>query len=201
MTLWVVGLDLSTSTSGIARTHDRHGEPRLAVSTVDSSKRPLLAQVDIVEMAVRQMCGWVNGFPAWPAGRRPDLVVIEGTFSREGGSDYPLHAVRANVLQWLYRQRIPCVEVQPLTLKTFATGSGSTRGKTKVTKDKVCAAVVATYGRFLHINPRDSDACDAVALMAMGLHAYGQPLAEVPETHRRALDGIDWPKLKTGALT
>jgi crossover junction endodeoxyribonuclease RuvC len=199
--LRVIGLDLSTAASGMAQTHDSTGQPRLSVRTIDTAKRPLHDQIDMIEMAVRKACGWVNGFPAWP-GHRPDLVVVEGTFSREGGSDYPLHAVRANVLQWLHRQRIPYVDVQPLTLKMWATGSGATRGKNKVSKAGVCAAIVATYGRFLHINPRDDNCCDAVALLTMGLAAYGQPLADVPETHRRALASIStWPTLKTGALS
>jgi crossover junction endodeoxyribonuclease RuvC len=196
----VIGLDLSTAASGMAQTHDSAGRPRLSVRTIDSAKRPLHDQIDMIELAVRQACGAAVGRAVNPDAR-PDLVMVEGTFSREGGSDYPLHAVRAVVLQWLHRQRIPYVDVQPLTLKMWATGSGATRGKNKVSKTGVCAAIVATYGRFLHINPRDDNACDAVALLTMGLAAYGQPLADVPETHRRALDSISpWPQLKTGAL-
>ena len=85
--------------------------------------------------------------------------------------------------------------MSPATLKIWATGSGASSGDNKVTKLHVVEAIIAAYGGLLNI-PRDDNACDAVALMSMGLAAYGQPLAEVPETHRRALDSIRWPELK-----
>lgn len=182
--LRVVGLDLSTSATGLAHTHAANGEPRLAVRTITAGLKPLHDQIDTMEYSVRRACQ-----------TKPDVVVIEGSFSRPGASDYPLHALRGVITQWLHRQRIPYVDVQPATVKVWATGSGATRGENKVTKDKVCAAVVATYGGLLHINPRDDDACDAVALLALGLAAYGQPLADVPASHRRALSSVTWPVL------
>lgn len=193
--LRVVGLDLSTSSSGIARTHDSTGEPRRSVASRDTSLRPLHEQIDIIEIDVRRACGVPKTGGAPLDHGRPDLVVIEGTFSRPGGSDYPLHALRGCVTQWLHRQRIPYADVKPSTLKVWATGSGSTRSENKVTKDRVCAAIVATYGPFLLINPRDDDACDAVALMTMGLAAYGQALVDVPRTQTRALAVPTWPAL------
>ncbi|MEV6633912.1 hypothetical protein AB0M54_24490 [Actinoplanes sp. NPDC051470] len=181
--LTVVGLDLSP-TAGIAQTHASNSEPRLSVQSVNAAGRPLHIQADTLQRAVMQACKV-----------RPDVVVIEGTFSRPGGSDYQMHHIRACVTQWLFRQGIPYADVQPSTLKVWATGSGATRGENKVTKDKVCAGVVAMYGRFLHINPRDDDACDAVAALTLGLAAYGQPLTEVPDTHSRAIRAVTWPTL------
>lgn len=182
--LRAVALDISPSATAIARTHDGGGDPRLSVATIDSALRPLHQQIDIVDYAVRRALA-----------SEPDVVIVEGTFSRPGGSDYPVHAVRAVALQAVYRRKVPYVDVQPATLKVWATGSGATRGENKVTKDKVCAAVVATYGLLLNINPRDDNACDAVALLSMGLAAYGQPLADVPQSHRRALAAVTWPEL------
>jgi len=192
--LRVVGLDLSTAATGIAATHASTGESHLWASVLDTSKRPLHTQTDIIDVAVRRACGYGSG-------NRPlsavgvDLVVIEGTFSRGSASDYPLHHVRANVTQWLSRRGLAYVDVSPATLKIWATGSGASSGDNKVTKQQVVEAIIAAYGGLLNI-PRDDNACDAVALMSMGLAAYGQPLAEVPETHRRALDSIRWPQLK-----
>ena len=193
--LRVVGLDLSTAATGIAATHASTGESHLWASVLDTSKRPLHTQTDIIDVAVRRACGYGSG-------NRPlsavgvDLVVIEGTFSRQSGSDYPLHHVRAIVTQWLARQRITYVDVQPGTLKIWATGSGSMRGDSKVTKQQVVEAIIARYGGLLNI-PRDDNACDAVALLSMGLAAYGQPLVdELPESHRRALDSVKWPRLR-----
>lgn len=192
--LRVVGLDLSTAATGIAATHASTGEPHLWATVLNTSKRPLHTQTDIIDVAVRRACGYGSG-------NRPlsavgvDLVVIEGTFSRGSASDYPLHHVRAVVTQWLARQRIAYVDVQPGTLKIWATGSGSMRGDSKVTKDDVVASIIATYGRLLNIAP-DDNVCDAVGLLSMGLAAYGQELAEVPESHRRALKSVRWPDLQ-----
>lgn len=193
--LRIVALDLATDT-GIARTHDTDGQPRLAVDTLSAALLPLHQKIDLIEYRVRRTCG-VPAYGGRPDPRvKPDLVVIEGTFSRAGAADYVLHALHANVKQWMYRQGIPYVDVQPSTLKVWATGSGSTRGENKVGKDKVCAAIVATYGHLLNINPRDDNACDAVAALTLGLAKYGQPLVDsLPQTHRRAMAAVKWPDL------
>lgn len=196
--LRVLALDLATRT-GLAHTHDSAGRERLAVRTIDAGLRPLHDQIDLIEMEVRKACGA-------PSGRltnldaKPDLVAVEGTFSRPGGSDYPLHALRANVLQWFHRQGIPYVEVAPATLKVWATGSGATRGENKVTKQRVCECIVATYGRFLHVNPRDDNAADAVAILTLTLAAYGQALTDVPLHNKRALAAVTWPTLAAKAV-
>jgi crossover junction endodeoxyribonuclease RuvC len=183
--LWVLGLDLAT-VSGIARTHDATGQPRMSVTTVDTSGLPLHDRINETEVYIRRVCG------AGSVVQRPDLVVVEGTFSRRGGgaADYPLHAVRACVLQWLHRQRVPYLEVAPATLKVWATGKGT------ATKRDVVARVIADYGRHLNI-PADDNAADAVALMAMGLYAYGQALAEVTPEQARAVKTLAgrWPSL------
>jgi crossover junction endodeoxyribonuclease RuvC len=192
--LWVTGLDLSTAASGIASTHTSAGDLQLWARALDTAKRPLRVQTDAIDIAVRQACGYGSGNRLVGA-RRADLVVLEGTFSRGSGSDYPLHHVRANVLQWLWRMGIPVVDVSPATVKVWATGSGATRGVNKVTKLKVIESIIATYGHLLAI-PRDDNACDAVALMSLGRAAYGQALA--PVQHGRAaevIDGISWPTI------
>jgi crossover junction endodeoxyribonuclease RuvC len=191
--LRIAAFDIASAT-GRARTHDSLGEPRLSADTLHANMRPLHVQIDLIEMYVRRGCGVPKeGGPINPAAR-PDLVAVEGTFSRPGGSDYPLHAQRALPLQWLYRQQIPYVEVAPATLKVYATGSGATSGENKVTKTQVMAEVFATYGGLLNI-PQDDNACDALVMLAMVLDQYGQPLAEVPQIRRRALAAVDWPEL------
>lgn len=198
--LKVVALDLSNKATAIAATHDPHGDPFLGVYTVPGTALlPLHAQIDLIEAKVRRACGRGSDRKAW----QPDLVVIEGTFSRAGAhtSDYPLHALHSQVKQWLYRREIPYVDVSPATLKVWATGSGSARGASKVTKDDVVRAVMATYGGKMLIDPNDNNQTDAVALLTMALAHYGQPLAEVPSlpgrpnSHRRALSDLPWPAI------
>lgn len=194
--LRMVALDLSLAATAIAATHDPDGVPFLSVFTVpDTACRLLHEQTALIERRVRRSCGWGPAGTVWV----PDVVVIEGTFSREGAhkSDYPLHHLHANIKQWLWRRRIPYVDVSPSTVKLWATGSGSNRGATKVTKRPVVEAIIATYGNHLLINPRDNNQTDAVALLSLGLYAYGQPLTEPPSlNHKKALKSVKWPTLK-----
>jgi crossover junction endodeoxyribonuclease RuvC len=176
--LKVLGLDLKPAGSGIARTHDSDGELRRSVARIGRSLPSVYDQIDIVEYAVRKACD-----------AEPDIAAIEGTFSRPGASDYGQHAIHFAITRALRKRKVPWVDIAPATLKVWATGKGD------ATKRDMCAAVVATYGRFLHINPNDDDSCDAVALLSMALAAYGQPLAEVPESQRRALKVPKWPTL------
>jgi Holliday junction resolvasome RuvABC endonuclease subunit len=177
--LRVLGLDLKPARSGVARTHASDGEPRLSVNGVGIGNLwSIYPQVRAVYSPIAKALNM-----------EPDLVVIEGTFSRPGGSDYGQHAVHFMVTELLDRRGIPFVNVSPKKLKVFSAGNGD------ATKRDVCAQVVADYGRLLHIDPNDDDACDAVAAMAFGLAGFGQPLTTVPEKQRRALDGFVWPKL------
>ncbi|MFI1195492.1 hypothetical protein ACH4T9_19855 [Micromonospora sp. NPDC020750] len=186
--LRMVALDLSTSAAGIAHTHWHDGTPRLGCRTAKTGLMDLHKKIHhvLADVAAAVRC-------------RPHLVVVEGSFSRPGASDGPLHMLRGVVLHWLWTKGIPVANVQPSTLKVWATGSGTTRGENKVTKDKVIAAILATYGALLHIDPRDGDQADAVALLTLGLAAYGQPLAHMPGPNRRALSTPEWPVLATEA--
>ncbi|GAA2681839.1 hypothetical protein [Actinoplanes palleronii] len=193
--LRLVALDLSMRATAIASTHSPKGAERLAVYTVANTEgRPLHVQIDEIEAHVRQSCGFGTG-GVLLGGDRPDLVIIEGTFSRIGGSDYPLHALHGVIKQWLYRRQIPYAEVAPSTVKVWATGSGATSGENKVTKDKVIKGVLATYGHLLNINPRDDNQADAVSLLTLGAAAYGQPLADAPQNRQRAIRSVTWPDL------
>lgn len=182
----MIGLDLSTSSAGIAHTHWHDGTPRLGCRTVKTGLHSLHRKIHHVLSDVAAV-----------AKSRPHLAVIEGSFSRPGASDGPLHMLRGVVLHWLWVQQIPYVDVQPSTVKVWATGSGATNGENKVTKDRVIEAVVSTYGRMFTIDPRDSDQCDAVALLTLGMAAYGQPIAPVGSHQRRALASPKWPTLAT----
>ncbi|MEU4781065.1 hypothetical protein [Micromonospora sp. NPDC023633] len=187
--LRMVALDLSTSAAGIAHTHWHDGTPRLGCRTVKTGLLDLHKKVHhvLADVAAAVKC-------------RPHLVVVEGSFSRPGASDAPLHMLRGVVLHWLWTKGIPYVDVQPSTVKVWATGSGATNGENKVTKDKVIEAVLSTYGGLMQIDPRDSDQCDAVALLSLGMAAYGQPLVSVTSAHqRRALAVPKWPTLATEA--
>lgn len=180
--LRLVALDLSTSAAGIAHTHDHHGKPRLGCRTVHTGGIDLHPKIHMVwqDVKVALQC-------------RPDLVVVEGTFSRPGGSDAPLHMLRGVILYYLWATRTPYVDVAPKTLKVWATGSGDAPKRRTNGVDGVLEEVIATYGSLVHV--ATTDEADAVALLTMGAAAYGQPIAPIPERGRRALKVPRWPDL------
>jgi crossover junction endodeoxyribonuclease RuvC len=182
----ILGLDLKPARSGIASNYDAAtGEHRLSVTAAGTALIPIHEQVRELERAVFVRI----------RDHAPDVVFIEGTFSRGSQSDYGQHAAHFAVTHLLWARGIPWVDVQTGLVKIWATGSGSQRGATKVTKDKVIAAILATYGRLMSIPPLD-DECDAVSLLTMCLAAYGRPLVDLPKEQTRALKSL----VKNGPL-
>jgi crossover junction endodeoxyribonuclease RuvC len=182
--LKVIALDLSLTGTGIAATHTRKGEPRLWCTTVAPRRQPSATAIDhgrlhaiITQITLLAQMG-------------PDLVVIERPLQRpgQGETSIRLAELHGAVKHWLWCRGIKYVDINLTKVKTYACGNGGAK------KDEVQAAVTATYGRLLHIGTDDE--ADAMSLLAMALDAHGQPLAEVPESHRRALTGITWPQIK-----
>lgn len=181
--LRIVALDLSLTAAGIAVTHDAHGEPRLACRTITPIKhkshtainhRRMAEILSAIQIAVQ--C-------------KPDLVPIEWLpqFTGHGDTSLRLAELHGLVKHWLWSRGIPYVDVNPTHLQMYATGKG------RATKDEVREAVIARYGKRLHIHTYDE--ADAVTLLASALHHYGQPLAVVQSHHHKALEGTTWPDL------
>ncbi|RPK69042.1 hypothetical protein EES44_07890 [Streptomyces sp. ADI96-15] len=165
----VIGLDLSLTCTGVA------GEgwtttirPRAALRSHPRLALILDAVVDHV--------------------RGADLVVIEGP-SFGGGVRHrheDLAGLRVMVRHACWRRGIPYAVVPPSCRALYATGKGS--GSKGAVRDEVRQR----YGIECD-GPGRYDQADAYVLLAMGLHHLGQPLAVVPDTHRRGLDGCTWP--------
>ncbi|MEV5957248.1 hypothetical protein AB0M11_26365 [Streptomyces sp. NPDC051987] len=128
------------------------------------------------------------------------LVVIEGVAMSVGyrpGVEEMTY-LRGIIKHDLWRRRIPFATCPPQHRIIYACGVANpakdyppSRRKT-MAKGMVRAAVIERYrvpcegrGRY--------DQADSVVLAAMGLHWLGYPLAVLPDTHRRALDGVTWP--------
>lgn len=188
--LRVVALDLSLTATGIAVTHDQVGEPRLSCRTITPRRRPSANIIDHQRLH--------ETFQAVAAALacRPDLVVVEflpavvGT----GGSPLRLAELHGALKHWMWSKGHQYVDVEPQHIKTYATGKGNAK------KELVRAEITARYGSLLHIG--SSDEADAVGLLTLALAGYGQPLADrdgwvipVPETHRKAIARVAWPKL------
>lgn len=122
----------------------------------------------------------------WPSG--PLLLVIESRdFQTPGKAG---HATDRAGLSWLfvvaaraYGARIAAVA--PSQLKVYATGRGN------ADKPEIRPEVEERYGFYV----RNDDEADAVTLAAMGAHAMGAPLVDVPPSHARALTAVAWPRM------
>lgn len=163
----VVGLDLSLTCTGVA------GEGWTDIIRTDLRGHPRLAFiVDQVAIHIRNA----------------DLVVIEGP-SFGGGVAHrheDLAGLRVMVRHACWRRGIPYAVVPPSCRALYATGKGS--GPKGAVRD----SVRERYGVECD-GPGRYDQADAYTLLAMGLHHLGWPLAIVPDTNRRGLDGCQWP--------
>ena len=132
--------------------------------------------------------------------RNADFVLIEGaaySMAKQVGHD-EMSAARWMIRCDLRRRRIPFAVVTPDSRTIYATGKARWKddaGKKltpKQVKGLVREEVSARYGVEFAGTARYDEA-DAYVLMAMGMEWLGYPLAEVPKTHSRALDGVHWP--------
>lgn len=188
----VVGLDLSLTSAGIARvTVDAPGATPTYTTTVGASLDEG-ASLDRRWWRMDALRTRVLG----EIGMEPDLVVVEGpSYASEHGQQHDRSGFWWFVVDELLARGIPVAEVTPSKLKVWATGSGATRGPSKVTKARVIRAIRDTYGQMFDIpsGAGESDVADAVALATLGAAHLGHPLADLPTTHRRALAGVRWP--------
>lgn len=193
----VVGLDVSLSSTGIARLSLEQGKaPRSFSTTVGRSLdegatlEQRCARLEWVKAAVLDEV-IVSG-TSWPL----DLVVVEGPAPAMGarpGAD-EMAALRWALLAALHALRVPLAVVSPPTLKVYAAGHGGS-AKTPVTKAHVVAAARRHYaGLFdLAAGPGVADRADSAVLAAMGARHLGRPIDELPSTHTRALKSVRWP--------
>lgn len=188
----VVGLDLSLTSTGIARlTITDAAEPSTWTTAVGEtgSESATLAErwwrLDAQRSKVLSEVG------------AADLVVVEGpAMASSHGQQHDRSGLWWLILDDLIGRGLTVVEVPPLTLKVWATGSGATSGPNKVTKARVVREVRRDYGHLFDIPSEahgGSDIADAIALATLGAAHLGEPLVEVPTSHLRALRKVRWP--------
>lgn len=187
--LRVIALDLALAATGIAATHDHDGKPQLNLRTAKPRTDGHARLHDhTVEVAAAARC--------WP-----QIAVIEGYSygSYYGGAHGPgmdtlceLAELHGIVRQWLWYQGIPYALVAPKTRAVYATGNGNAGKRDVLTQARL------RYGHLFAdgvATVRDDDQGDALILLAMACDHYGSPLVEVPKTHRRALESVEWPEI------
>ncbi|MFI8351244.1 hypothetical protein [Streptomyces sp. NPDC085596] len=177
----VYGLDLSLTCTGIS---DGHTAEALIPGSRDGHDR--------LEFHRRAI-----------ADRIPDetsLVVIEGVAMSVGyrpGVEEMTY-LRGLIRHDLWRRRIPFAICPPQHRIIYACGVANPAKDLPPNKRKTAAkgmvrdAVIERYGVPCEGRGR-YDQADSVVLAAMGLHWLGYPLAVLPDTHRRALNGVTWP--------
>jgi Holliday junction resolvasome RuvABC endonuclease subunit len=172
----VIGVDPSLTCTGIASS-DGWIE---TVGAKQVTTLPIAARVDAVDRLAETIVGWI-----WPA----DLVVIEEPLpagrNPADTSGLERHALVWLVVRWLVRNERPFVLVNNRHRGAYATGNAAGR------KADVVAAV-AEFWPTWKAGKNDNKA-DAVVLMALGRHALGHPLGEVPKINARTVEQIEWP--------
>ncbi|MEV3857777.1 hypothetical protein AB0J38_26060 [Streptomyces sp. NPDC050095] len=166
----VAGLDISLTGTGIATLGGTTRVPTTGRRRDTIVQRH--ARMDLITRTVLTEVGDV------------DLAVVEGPSHHSvGGSVWDRGGLWWLIVAALVRRDIPIAVVPPMSRAKYATGKGNSR------KTAVLDAAQKRYGAIL---PTDDEA-DALILRAMGLHWLEQPLAEVPDGHRAALSGVQWP--------
>ena len=178
----VIGLDLALVLSGIAGLGwTQH---------INSGHRRAEQRLDYV---LREAASYY---------RNADFVALEGPSygsALQAGHD-ELAAVRWLVRRDLWKRGIPYAIVPPSSRVIYALGSARPKdpatGKTatsKVAKALVQQAVAQHFGIECEGRAR-YDQADAYVIAAMALHHLGHPQADLPDTHTRALSGVNWPE-------
>lgn len=182
----VVGLDLSLTATGVA-----HGDGSTEV-LLPREPRRAKGETRTIDLDIARLV-WIRdtvieACEAPLTGRPADLVVVEDYAPQAAaGSQAKIQAGELGglVRVALTERGLPWVLVSTGTLKVYATGSGSS--------NKTAMALAAQKRAGLEFGgTKDDNRCDAWWLRALGLHALGHPVLQLPATHTRAVDAVDW---------
>lgn len=162
--LRVLGLDLSLTATGVAM-------PDGTLATIRTRTKEGDRRLTEIAYAIGRTLHAV------------DLAIVE---------DLPTHAhgagitgmVHGAVRSELIRFNVPYLLVPAATLKVFATGRGNSK------KPELRMELFKRHG----LDVADDNQVDAWWLRALGHDLTGQPLLDLPKTHRRALDKLALPK-------
>lgn len=114
-----------------------------------------------------------------------DVLLLEGySFASRGRAVVSLGELGGVLRLALHEAGRLVVEAPPAVRCRYATGKGN------APKEAVLAAAIRRLGYTGHSH----DEADALWLLALVLDRYNLPgRVEVPQAHRTALDGVDWP--------
>lgn len=165
----VVGVDLSLTSTGVARADGRTFRIRSQLRGMERINHIWQSLAENLSSAF--------------------LVVLEGYSmgtARQSSHAHALGELGGVVRYKLWTAGFMYVDIPPAVLKKFATGRGN------ASKEEVLVAAVRRLG----YEGSSNDETDALWLRASALERYGHPVVKMPATHRDALMNVDWPALK-----
>lgn len=183
----VIGIDPSLTGTGIASSNgwvDVFGYRR------PRAKDPGITQLPHAERlhAMRDLLALVTTTIGYP-----DLAVMElPAVSRSGGGAHERGWFWWEIYRSLTSNEVPVGLMAPNARALYATGKGN------AAKGAVVDAIARRFPDWA--TDGNDNAADAVTLMAAGRDWLGHPLADLPKTHRAALEKAIWPTLP-GATT
>jgi Holliday junction resolvasome RuvABC endonuclease subunit len=112
-----------------------------------------------------------------------DFVALEGySFGSKARGEW-LGELGGVVRVELDEHDIAWTAIPPASVKKYATGRGN------ATKADMRVELL----KRANLDIRDDNVVDAWWLRAMALDHFGQPVVKMPETHRVALEKVEWP--------
>lgn len=180
--LTVVGLDLSLTSTGMAKFEPTQGVVTKIVTSSppkkekgDKTPESLASQVVRYHKLAEAIITFAED---------ADLVIIEGpSLNSRFGKQWDRAGLWWQVVHVLTRCGCQVVSVPPTARAKYCTGRGNAH------KDLVLAKAVQQYP---DIDITGNDIADAVVLMAMGLRHEGFPIDDLPASHLTVLDNINW---------
>lgn len=198
----VMGLDISLSSTGFADIEQNgliaafgtaYALRSRAVETSPVNQNPTLRdrqeRARRVEMRIAEM--------VFDDGPVPALVVVEQpAYGAKYGDPHDRSGLWWGIVDRLMNNGLHVVEVNPVHVKQYATGSAATRGPKKVSKAMVVAAVNDRYDVGpIRLRVADNDQADAIVLAAIGARLLGHPIdPHIPAPNLRALTKIRLPE-------
>lgn len=178
----VIGLDPSLTGTGIASSRgwvEVIGYKKARTKDPGITQLPHLARLTAMKTVLAAItCGIGT----------PDLVVMETpAFSRSGGGAHERAWLWWELYRYLANHDVPTGLMGTGQRCTYATGKGA------ASKEAVVDAVARRWPAWQTAG--DNNAADAVVFMAAGRDWLGNPLTDMPKTHRAAIDKATWPTL------
>ncbi len=175
MTAVVVGVDLSLRSTGIATAERCHlVKPAAGLTPV--------RRLRVIRAAIAEHCTGA------------DLVVIEGLLPAAATPNSAYANERAGAW-WLVVERLDALghriaAAAPQTRAKYATGRGN------ASKDEV---LLAAAKRWPLREFRGNDEADALWLAALGHEALGDPIVQLPDSHRASAGKLTWITARPGS--